>query len=120
MSLNDVNSVPDGGPIGDINQCRGLRGLPPLVVAAPPPPPPPPPSLAQQWRGQFVAYCDKYKNTHLIGNDGRRHWIANKDKWWVFESCSNRAPIRCVALNEVMGIPEGAPIGNAQQCNALK
>jgi hypothetical protein len=25
-----------------------------------------------------------------------------------------------VALNEVMGIPEGAAIGTAQQCNALK
>ena len=120
MALADVNSVPDGGAIGDVNQCRGLRGLPALVVAAPPPPPPAPPPLAQQWRGQFVAYCDGYKNTHLIGNDGRRHWIANKDKWGVFNSCANGAPVKCVGLNEVMGIPEGAVITTAQQCNALK
>ncbi len=71
-------------------------------------------------RGQFLAYCDVYKNTHLIGNDGRRHWIANKDKWWVFNGCNKGAGVRCVSLAEIQAIPEGAAIGTVDQCNALK
>lgn len=71
-------------------------------------------------RGRFLAYCDVYKNTHLIGNDGRRHWIANKDKWWVFNGCANGAPVACVSLAEIQGIPEGDAIGTVARCNALK
>ena len=99
MSLNEVNTVPDGGPIGDINQCRSLRGLAPL-----PPPPPPPPTVAQKFEGQFIANCDAWKHTHLVAN-GKRHWISNKDNWNTFNNCKKAAneDVQCMSLADGIG-----------------
>jgi hypothetical protein len=115
MSLNDVEAIPDGGPIGDINQCRALRGLAPAAVA-----PPPPPTVAQKFNGQFIANCDAWKHTHLVAN-GRRHWISNKDNWNTFNNCKKtpNEDVHCMSLADVNSVPDGGAI-DLNTCRSLR
>jgi CheY-like chemotaxis protein len=95
--------------------------LPPPVAVKPlPAPAPAPQTIAQKFRGKFIANCDRWKITHLVGTDGKRYWISNSDNWKTCEGC--RRPnddVHCRSLADVNSVPDGGAIDLAS-CRAKR
>ncbi len=70
-------------------------------------------STAQRFKGKFIANCDRFKHTHLVGTDGKRYWIANKDTWTLWGACRRPTDeVQCITLNEVNSVPDGGTISS--------
>jgi hypothetical protein len=104
VSLHEIHGIKVEPPIGSAAECRAVMG--------------------RHWKrhprtGQVVFYGDQYKNMAVVGADGRKRWLGNKDNWNIYRDCNLDASYENgISLAEFTDIPDGPAIGSGNECRA--
>ncbi len=103
LPLDEIYKIPQGAAFRDAADCRTTMG---------------PAWKEHPQAGQVMAYCDVWKNTHVITRDGLKRWIGNKDNWAAYNACHSPA-VACVSSQAMADIPNGPPIGSGEECTQV-
>ena len=107
LPLDEMYKLAQGAPIRSGAECKTALG-----------------SYWKPYRhprtGQLVVYGDTTKNVNLVLENGTKRWIGNKDNRNVFNACGlQEKNLTYVSSAESNAIPDGPPIGSADDCKNL-